>query len=145
MGSSDVMKSKTRTNHVFHTREWVVGSAAVLFLLSAGGLTLLAQYTREQANVAAELLALHLASWSYVLGIVGLLVLPVLELIDWLRMRVKRAVIRRYSSAEPRRRAEKSKLEGVQSTRRSGGPLLANSSSRKGDEENENIGLNRVA
>jgi hypothetical protein len=139
------MKRKTGTNHVFHTREWAIGSAAVLFLLGAGGLTLLAQYTREQANVVAELLALHLASWSYVLGIVGLLLLPVLELIDWLRMRVKRAAIRRYSSAEPRRRAEKLKLESVQSTRQSVGPPLANSSSRMGNEEDENISLNRVA
>ncbi|HET7058136.1 MAG TPA: hypothetical protein VFI05_05345 [Nitrospiraceae bacterium] len=145
MSSGDVMKSKTRTNHVFHTWEWVVGSAAVLFLLSAGGLTLLAQYTREQANVVAELLALYLASWSYVLGIIGLLLLPVLELIDWLRMRVKRAVIRRYSSAEPRRWAEKPKLESVQSTQQNVGPLLANPSSKMGDEEHENIGLNRVA
>ncbi len=145
MSNGDVMKYKTRENRGFRAREWVIGSAAVLLLLS-GGLALLAQHARDQANVVTALLALHLASWSYVVSIVGLLLLPVLELVGLWRMRVKQAAIRRYSSAEPRhRRLETPKLEGARSTRQSVGPLLANPSSRKRGDGNENIGLNRVA
>jgi hypothetical protein len=104
MKSGDVMEPKAWANRVLRWREWMIGSGALLLLLSAGGLTLLAQHAREESNVVTGLLALNLAFWSYVLGIVGLVVLPVLKFIEWLRMRVKRAAMSRYSSAEPRRR-----------------------------------------
>jgi hypothetical protein len=100
MKRGDVMKSKTLANGVLQTRRWMIGSAAVLLLLSAGGLTLLAQHAREQGNVVMVLLALHLASWSYVLGIVGLVLIPVLEFMGWFR--AKRASMSRYSSVELR-------------------------------------------
>jgi hypothetical protein len=98
------MKHKTWANRVLQTRGWIIGSAAVLLLLSAGGLTLLAQHAREQSDVVTVLLALHLAAWSYVLGIVGLVLLPVLELIGWLRMPVKPESKSQYSPVEPGRR-----------------------------------------
>jgi hypothetical protein len=56
MSSGDVMKSKPWANHVVQSREWVLGSAVALLLISAGGLALLAQHAREQANVAILLL-----------------------------------------------------------------------------------------
>lgn len=93
------MKRKTWVNRMLQERGWVLGSAVVL-LLSSGGLALLAQQTR--ANVVTLLLTLYLASWSYVLGIVGLVLLPVLELIGWLRVHMKQAAMSRYAPAEPR-------------------------------------------
>lgn len=111
MKRGDVMKSKTFANGVLQTRGWIIGSAAVLLLLSAGGLTLLAQHAREQGNVAMVLLALHLASWSYVLGIVGLVLIPVLEFMGWFH--AKRAAMSRYSSVELRHRdLKKPEMEG---------------------------------
>ncbi|WP_447983852.1 hypothetical protein [Nitrospira sp. Nam74] len=104
------MKRKTFANSVLQTRGWMIGSAAVLLLLSAGGLMLLAQHAREQGNVVMVLLALHLASWSYVLGIVGLVLIPVLEFTAWFH--AKRAAMSRYSSIELRHRdLEKPEME----------------------------------
>jgi hypothetical protein len=104
MKSGDVMEHNVWANRVLRWREWVIGSGALLLLLSAGGLTLLARHAREESNVVTGLLALNVAFWSYVLGIVGLVLLPVLTFIEWWRMRVKRAAMSRYSCAEPRRR-----------------------------------------
>jgi hypothetical protein len=144
MNSGDVMKRKTWANRVLQTRGWIIGSAAVLLLLSAGGLMLLAQHAREQANVVTALLALHLASWSYVLGIVCLVLLPVLELIGWFR--VRRAARIRYSSVEPRRRdLEKLKMESTQLLQQGVASVVPSRSSRQSDERNKATSSTKVA
>jgi hypothetical protein len=98
------MKRKTSAKRVLKVRRWAIGSAVVLLLLSAGGFTLLAQHAREQADVVTVLLALHLASWSYVLGLVGLFFSLAWWLVSRRRVRLIRAAMSRYSLAEPRRR-----------------------------------------
>jgi hypothetical protein len=139
------MKRKTLANRVLQTRGWVSGSA-VLLLLSAGALTLLAQYAREQANVVTMLLALHLASWSYALGIVGLVLAPVFELIAWWRVRVNRAALSRYSTTDPRRPdLEKSGIEGMQVLQRDMAPIALSRSFRHSDDRNKTASSSKVA
>src|SRR5687768_3939952 len=104
MSSGDVMKSKPWTNRVVQSREWVLGSAVALPLISAGGLALLAQHAREQANVATLLLAIHLGFWSYVLGLIGLFLSLAWWLVSRRHLRMTRSTRSRYSPAEPRRR-----------------------------------------
>jgi hypothetical protein len=76
---------------------WVVGSVSLLLLLSAAGLEFSAQQRLWQENVTAALLALYLASWSYVLGLVGLVLLSIWSLVGWLRARVKQVARSRSS------------------------------------------------
>jgi hypothetical protein len=104
MSSGDVMKSKIWANRVLQSREWVLGSAVALLLISAGGLALLAQHAREQANVATLLLAIYLGFWSYVLGLIGLFLTLAWWLVSRRRLRVTRSAMSRYAPAEPRRR-----------------------------------------
>lgn len=144
MNSGDVMKRKMWVTRALRTRGWIIGSAAVLLLLSAGGLTLLAQHALEQGNVASVLLALHLASWSYVLGIVGLVLVPVLELIE--RFRVKRAAMSRYSPAEPRRRDfEQPEMEGTPSLQRDVVSVALSRLSRQSDDRHKATSSTKVA
>ena len=96
------MNSKTRGNGVFQEIGWVIGSVSLVLIISAG-LALAAQQVLGQevseASVAALLLTLYLASWLYVLGIVGLVLLSVWWLVGWRRVWVTRAVMSRYSQA----------------------------------------------
>ena len=139
------MKRKILANRMSQTRGWVSGSA-VLLLLSAGALTLLAQYAREQANVVTMFLALHLASWSYALGIVGLVLAPVLELIAWWRVRVNRAALSRYSTTDPRRPdLEKSGMEGMPVLQRDIAPIALSRSFRHSDDRNKTASSSKVA
>lgn len=139
------MKRNILANRVSQTRGWVSGSA-VLLLLSAGGLTLLAQYAREQANVVTMLLALHLASWSYALGIVGLVLAPVLELIAWRRVRVNRAALSRCSTTDPRRLdLEKSEMEGMQVLQQDMAPIALSRSFHHSGDRNKATSSSKVA
>ena len=98
------MKSKTLANRVLQSREWIIGSAVALLLISAGGLALLAQHAPEQANVATLLLAIYLGFWSYVLGLIGLFLSLAWWLVSRRRLWVTQSAMSRYSPAEPRRR-----------------------------------------
>lgn len=96
MSHGDRMKSKIRGNILFQPMGWVLATVSILLLVAAGGLALFAEQAREQAGVATLLLALFLASWSYVLGIVGLILFPV----SWLvasRMQLKQAAMIKFS------------------------------------------------
>ena len=92
MSHGDRMKSKIRGDILFQPMEWVLAIISVLLLLAAGGLALFGEQAREQASVPTLLLALFIASWSYALGIVGLVFLPVLWLVAS-RMRLKPAAM----------------------------------------------------
>ncbi len=108
------MNSKTRGDDVFQGMGWVAGSTSALLFIS-DGLALLAQQAHEQVSVTILLLALYLAPWLYVLGLVGLLFLSVWWLVGWLRVLVKPGAVSRYSSAEPRSpHHERPEMEGQQ-------------------------------
>lgn len=139
------MTSKTRENGAFHGMGWVAGGASLLLLVSAG-FSLFAQQAPGWISVAAMLLALYLAFWSYVLGIVGLLFLSVRWLVGWRRLRVKRAAMSRYPPVELRgRRLEKPDLKDSQSLQQNLAPVAPNRSSRDRDDGNEGNSLTRVA
>ena len=87
MISGDLMNSKTRENGEFQRTGWIVGSASLLLLISAG-LELFVQQTLGHNSVATVILALLLAFWSYVLGLGLLVVLSVYCLVRVRRVRV---------------------------------------------------------
>lgn len=137
-----LMNSKTQWNGGFQRMEWVVGSVSLLLLISAGGLELFAQQTLGQTSVATILLTLFLAFWSYVLGIVGL----VLSVVWWLHVRGKRAAMSGYASAEPRsRRLEKPEPEDLQFLQQGVAPVVPSRSSRESDDRNKAASPSRVA
>jgi hypothetical protein len=139
------MNSKTRGDDVIQGMGWVAGSASALLLIS-DGLALLAQQAHEQVSVTILLLALYLAPWLYVLGLVGLLFFSVWWLVGWLRVLVKQAAVNRYSSAEPRsRHLESLELEGPQFLQQGVTPVVPSGSSRDSDDRNKATSLTRVA
>jgi hypothetical protein len=132
------MKRKIWANQVLPTWGWVSGSAAVLLLLCAGGLTLLAQQAQEQTNVVTGLLALYLASWSYVLGLVGLFLSVAWWLVNWRRVRLTRTTTSRYSPAEPRRRhLERPEMEGPQFPQQDVAPAVPSRLSGQSDDRSK--------
>ena len=146
MNSGDVMKHNTAVNRVLQAKGLIFGSGAVLLLLSAGGLTLLAQHAREEANVVVMLLALHLASWSYTLGIAGLALMPALELIGWLCLPVKPESMSRTSPVEPRRRdLEQPEMKEALSLQKAMPPATLNQLSRQSDDRRKATSATKVA
>ena len=146
MNSGDVMKHSTAVNRVLQAKGLIFGSGAVLLLLSAGGLTLLAQHAREEANVVVMLLALHLASWSYTLGIAGLALMPALELIGWLCLPVKPESMSRTSPVEPRRRDFKQpEMERPQFLQQNMAPVVSSRLSKQSDDRSKAANSARVA
>ena len=145
MTSGDLMNSKTRENGAFQRTGLVVGSASLLLLISAG-LELFVQQTFGHDSVATVLLALSLAFWSYVLGLGVLLFLAVRWLVEWRRVRVKRAAMSRDAPAGPRsRRLEKPEMEGPLSFQQGVAPVVPSRSSRDSDDGNETNNRTRVA
>ena len=139
------MNNKSQGNAVFQGMGWVAGIASLLLLISAG-LELFVQQTLGHHSVATVLLALSLASWSYVLGLVGLLFLAVRWLVEWRRVRVKRAAMSRDASAGRRsRRLEKPELEGPISFQQGVDLVVPSRSPKESVDENEPNNLTRVA
>jgi hypothetical protein len=146
MISGDLMNSKTREIGEFQRTGWIIGSASLLLLISAG-LELFVQQTLGHNSVATVILALLLALWSYVLGLGILLVLAVWCLVAWRRVRVKRAAMSSDSSAGPRsRHLEKPELRDPQSLQQGVAPVVPSRSSRDSDDgRNETNNRTRVA
>lgn len=149
MTRGDLMNRKTRGNGVFQGIGWVVGSVSLLLIISDGLALAARQALRQEvseAGVAALLLALYLASWLYVLGIVGLVLLSVWWLVGWRRVRVTGAAVSRYSLAELRRaHLEKPELEGPLSFGQGVAPVVPSRSPHKSVDENEPNSLTKVA
>src|SRR4029077_4833459 len=82
----DRLQSTTREYGTFQWTGWIVGSASLLLLLSAG-LELFVQRTLGHNSVATVILGLVLAFWSYLLGLGLLLVLSVYCLVRVRRVR----------------------------------------------------------
>lgn len=145
MISGDLMNSKTRENGEFQRTGWIVGSASLLLLISAG-LELFVQQTLGHNSVATVILALLLALWSYALGLGILLVLAVWCLVAWRRVRVKRAAMSSDSSAGPRNRhLEQPELRTPQYPQRGVAPVVPSRSSRESEDGNETTNRTRVA
>ena len=139
------MNSKTQGNAVFQWMGWVAGIASLLLLISVG-LELFVQQTLGYSNAGTVILALFLAFWSYVLGLGVLLFLAMWCLVEWRRVRVKRAAMSRYAPAEPRsRRLEKPELEGPLSFQQGVAPVVPSRSPKESVDENEPNNLTRVA
>jgi hypothetical protein len=68
------MNRKAQENVVFRGMGWMIGTVSILFLMSAG-LELFVRQAFRQADITTVLLALALATWSSILGIVGLVLL----------------------------------------------------------------------
>jgi hypothetical protein len=69
------MERSTNRNSVFRCFPWVLGIS--ILLVGGGGLELFAQASLAQKNITTALLTVYLASWSYALGLLGLVVLAV--------------------------------------------------------------------
>ena len=109
------MNRKTQRYSFLQSMEWAVAGVSLLLLIIAGGLALFAQRALGPDDWTAALLAFYLASWSYVVGMAILAILLLWELIGWLRVYMKQAVMSRISAAEPRHRPfEKSALRDPQ-------------------------------
>jgi len=140
------MKSASAITRVLQAKGLIIAGVAMVFLLSAGGLTVAAQHAGEQGHVTGVLLALHLAFWSYALGIAGLALVPMLRLIDRFRMPVKRQFMSRCCSVGPgRRNVERPEIEGTPSLQRDVSPVALNSVSRQSDDRYKATSSTRVA
>jgi len=139
------MNSKTQGNGMLQRMGWVAGIASLLLLISVG-LELFVQQTLGYSSAGTVILALFLAFWSYVLGLGVLLFLAMWCLVEWRRVRVTRAAMSRYASAEPRsRRLEKPELEGPLSFQQGVAPVVPSRSPKESVDENEPNNLTRVA
>ena len=94
------IKSTTQRNGRFQGMRWVAGNACLLLLVSAG-LQLFAHQTLGYSSAATIILALVLATWSYVLGLGLVLFLSVGWPIEWLHLRVKRAAMNASQAVLP--------------------------------------------
>jgi len=139
------MHSKTRENGEFQWTGWVVGGASLLLLISAG-LELFVQQTLGHNDVATVILALYLALWSYVLGLGVLLILAMWCLVEWRRVRIKRAAMSRDASAGPRsRHLEQPELRDPQYLQQGVAPLVPSRSSRESEDRNKATSPSKVA
>jgi len=144
--SGDVMKSASAITRMSQAKELIIAGGALVLLLSAGGLTLVAQHAREQGNVTGVLLALHLAFWSYVLGIAGLVLVPMVRLIGRFHMPVKRQSMSRYASVEPRREnVEQPEIEATSSLQRDVAPVVRDSVFHQRDDRYKATSSTKVA
>jgi hypothetical protein len=73
-GKEDLMERSVRWSCLLRRLEWLALSVAVL-LIASGALMLYARQDAMHADVTGMLLAMYLASWSYALGVGGLVFL----------------------------------------------------------------------
>ena len=136
---------KTREHGVFEGLGWMVGSISLLFLFSAG-LEFFVRQGVRQVSVATFLLALSLASWSFVLGLGVWLVFVVWWFVKWRHGRVKRQVMSRPSFAGSQSlQLETSKLRDPQSPQWGTAPSVPHHSAEASEDGHETHNLPRVA
>ena len=132
------MTSKTRATSTFQRAGWVVVS---LLLLISAGLPLFAWQALGQVSVATILLALYLATWSYVLGLVGLLFLSVRFLVNWRRVRLTRTTMSPQSEGHEEPEPEGSQFLGRDDV----SPIVPSRWSRHSNHLNKGTSSTRVA
>jgi hypothetical protein len=82
----------------------VLGKTALLLLFSAAGFALFARHGLDQGHVATVLLALYLASWSFVVGLAGIALFVGWRLAGWLTGRRTGGIRDGCSVSDPRSR-----------------------------------------
>lgn len=133
------MNGTTRRKGMFRGM-WLLGSAIGLLFISAG-LTLLGRRAIGHTSVANVLLLFYFASWSYVVGLLGLVLPPVW----WLFFGMTHHAMRPIPAERSSRRPEYSELEDHQFLEHGVAKGIANRSARAGGEEKEINSLTRVA
>ena len=83
----------------------MIGTVSILFLMSAG-LELFVRQAFRQADITTVLLALALAAWSSVLGIVGLVLLSFWWVVRQVREPINKATLARDEAPSSTRAAE---------------------------------------
>jgi hypothetical protein len=134
------MNGMTRGKGVFRGMGWLLGSAIVLLFLSAG-LTLWGKRAMGHTSMANVLLLFYFASWSYVVGLLGLVLPPVW----WLLFGMTRHAMRRTPAEGDHRRLEELELYAHQFIERSVPRDVPSRSPSSGREEKETNSLTRVA
>jgi hypothetical protein len=77
------MRNGTRVSSGFKGMGWIFAGAGTLLLISAG-LEFFVRQTVEQTSLPTILELLYLAFWSYVAGVVLLIVAPLWLVVSWL-------------------------------------------------------------
>ena len=140
-----LMNSKIRGNRMFQEMGWV-GLGAVALLLLSAGLEFFAQHANTGTSLAGVLLALFLAFWSYVLGLVGLFFLSMRWLAGWRGGQVTRVALSQNSSAERRSRSpETPEQEGLQFLQQDVDPVDPSRSSGESGDRNKTTSPSRAA
>src|SRR5262245_37346201 len=145
------MNFNTQRERGRQTIGWPAGIVGGLLLLSVG-LQLLAQPMFGLTDAATLILSLYLGFWTYVLGIVGFLLLSVTWVVDWWlgdwrRVRLTRTTMRRSSPAEePNEGLETLEREGPQLLGHDDvSPIVPSRSSRHIEDRNKLTSSTRVA
>jgi len=139
------MKNGTHAKNVLYGTGWIVGSAGTFLLISAG-LEFFVRQTVEQTSFPTILELLYLAFWSYVVGVVLLMVAPVWLFITWLLARVNRHAMKKRAHVEPKiRRFEDSALQSPGSLEDEKTVAFSERSSESRAGEAESNSLTRVA
>src|SRR5688572_15537332 len=99
------MKNGTHTKSVLNGTGWIVVSAGTFLLISAG-LEFFVRQTVEQTSFPTILELLYLAFWSYVVGVVILIIAPVWLFISWLLARGNHYAMNKRARVAPRSRRE---------------------------------------
>lgn len=142
----DLMNITTQRDEGRQGIGWPAGIVGGLLLISTG-LELLVHPVFGLTDAATLILSLYLGFWTYVLGIVGFLILSTKWLVDWRRMRLTRTTMSRYSPIEPRSEGlEEPELEGSQFLEHDDvSPIVPSRSSRHSEDRNKVTSSTRVA
>src|ERR1051325_6239419 len=104
------MNNRTHTKNMLKATAWIIGTAGAFLLLSAG-LEFFVRQTVDQTSFPTILELLYVAFWSYVVGLVLLVVAPVWLFISWMRAWVKEYAVNTRIRLQPSgRRFEDSRL-----------------------------------
>jgi hypothetical protein len=147
----DLMNIKTQKDEGRHGIGWPAGIVGGLLLISVG-LDLLAHPVFGLTDAATLILSLYLGFWTYVLGIVGFVILSTKWLVDrwlvdWRRVQLTRTTMSRYSPLEPRsERLEEPESDGSQFLEHDDvSPVIPSRLSRHSEDRNKVTSSTRVA
>ena len=139
------MNTQTQEDGGIQRIGWLAGTVGTLLLTSAG-LELLAHQMFGQTDVDTLLWALYLGFWTYVLSIVGFLILSIRWLMDWRLVRANRVAMNRLFPTESKRRhLEKLEQEHPQFLQEGVASVTPSRSFGDVTARNDTNNLNRVA
>ena len=91
---------RNRRRRAFKGTGWILGSAVASLLVSAG-LEFFVRQTVDQTSLPTILELLYLAFWTYVAGVVLLIVAPVWLFISWMRAWLTRRAVDKRARSKP--------------------------------------------